>query len=126
MRRATRQRQLGLTFWGWLTVVGLVIFFGIVGMRLAPLYLEYFRVVASLESLKSERGITRKPRSEIRRLIERRFDINDVESVRARDVRIQGGAGLLQLSVRYEARTPLLGNVDAVARFEREVRIVGD
>jgi len=46
--------------------------------------------------------------------------------VRARDVRIQGGAGLLQLSVRYEARTPLLGNVDAVARFEREVRIVGD
>lgn len=122
---APMHRQRGLTFWGWLTVVVLVAFFGIVAMRLTPLYLEYFRVAASMESLKSEPDVTRKPRGEIRRLLARRFDINDVRSVRARDVRIQGGPGLVRLSVEYEARTHLIGNLDVVARFRREVRLVG-
>jgi len=122
----TAWRQQGLTFWGWLVVIVLVGFFGVVTMRLTPLYLEYFRIAASLESLKSEPGITRKPRHEVRRLLSRRFDINDVRTIKAKDVRIRGGAGVLEVSVDYEARTHLMANLDVVARFRRVVRIVGN
>ncbi|WJW76140.1 DUF4845 domain-containing protein [Thiohalobacter sp. IOR34] len=119
-----RDRQQGMTLIGWLFVLGLIGFFAILSLRLMPNYLEFFKVSSSLESLSSEPGITQKPKTEIRKLLNRRFEVNDVEHVSADDIRISKEDGRLKVRVEYEVRVPVMGNVDAVTRFEKEVEII--
>jgi len=120
----TPKRQQGMTLLGWIIVLGLIAFFVLLTLRLLPNYLENFKVAETLESLKNEPDITRKPPSEIRKLISRRFVINDVTSIEARDVKITNDKGRMTLRARYEIRVPILGNVDAVTRFDESVELI--
>ena len=118
------KRQAGMTAIGWLFTFALLAFFVLVALRLVPVYLEYGKVVTVLESIEQEPGITAKTRPEIKSLIQRRLDINDVRSVRARDdFRVVKERGYLVIGTEYERREHLLGNIDVVARFQREVRV---
>ncbi len=119
-----RKQQQGMTFIGWLIVLGLIAFFAILVLRLVPSYLEYFKVESTLESLKNEPDITGKAPAEIRSLISRRFSVNDVEHVTARDVKVTRDGGRTIISIKYEVRVPIMGNVDAVTKFDKSVEIV--
>jgi len=119
-----RKQQQGMTFIGWLIVLGLIAFFAILVLRLVPNYLEYFKVESTLESLENEPGITEKSPAEIRTLISRRFDVNDVEHVTAKDVKVTRDSGRTIISIKYEVRVPIMGNVDAVTKFDKSVEIV--
>lgn len=119
-----RKQQQGMTFIGWLIVLGLIAFFAILVLRLVPNYLEYFKVESTLESLENEPGITEKSPAEIRSLISRRFDVNDVEHVTAKDVKVTRDSGRTIISIKYEVRVPIMGNVDAVTKFDKSVEIV--
>ncbi len=116
-------RERGMTAIGWLLMLALIAFFAILVLRLTPNYLEYFKVASSLESLAGEPGIGQKPPAEVRKLLLRRFDINDVEHVDKKDIKISRENGKMKVSVTYEVRVPILGNVDAVTSFNKEVEV---
>lgn len=118
------KRQQGMTLLGWIIVLGLIAFFVLLTLRLLPNYLENFKVAETLESLKNEPDITRKAPSEVRKLISRRFIINDVTSIDARDVTITNDDGRITIRARYEIRVPVLGNVDAVTKFDESVELI--
>lgn len=119
-----RSRQRGMTAIGWLIVLGLIGFFTLLVLRLAPLYLNNYKIVGSLQSLKEEPLISQKPILEIKQLLLRRFDINSVDYATKDDVAIEMKQGRLTVRVKYEVRTPILGNVDAVVRFDDSIEIV--
>lgn len=120
----TPKRQQGMTLLGWILVLGLIAFFVLLTLRLLPGYMENFKVAETLESLRNEPDITRKSPAEIRKLIDRRFMINDVSSISARDVKITNDKGRMTVRARYEIRVPILGNVDAVTRFDESVELI--
>ena len=114
-------QQRGMTTIGLIFVLMLVGFFAVSVIRLAPSYLEYFSVASTLDSLAREPAITRKTKTDIRVLIIRRFGINNIKSISARDVRMEKRDGKLVLSVDYEIRTPWIANIDLIARFDKVV-----
>ncbi|MAT65723.1 MAG: DUF4845 domain-containing protein [Gammaproteobacteria bacterium] len=118
------QRQQGMTLLGWIIVLGLIAFFVLLTLRLLPNYLENFKVAETLASLKNEPDITRKSPAEIRKLIDRRFIINDVTRIEARDVTITNDKGRVTVRAQYEIRVPVLGNVDAVTKFDESVELI--
>jgi hypothetical protein len=120
----TLKTQQGMTAIGWIIVLGLIAFFVLLALRLTPGYLEFATVSSSLESLQNEPGITTKTAPEIRSMLGKRFDINDVKTVNARDVKIESKGGRLRVWVDYEVRVPVLGNIDAVSKFHKEVEVV--
>ncbi|HFD79579.1 MAG TPA: DUF4845 domain-containing protein [Gammaproteobacteria bacterium] len=121
--RSLRQ-QRGMTAIGWLLVLGLIAFFVLITLRLVPLYLEYAKVTSVLESIENEPGITTKSRAEIISLIQRRLDVNDVRELDPRKkFYIRKEKGYLIIGTRYERREPMLGNVDVVASFDKEVKV---
>lgn len=120
----TLKTQRGMTAIGWIIVLGLIAFFVLLALRLTPGYLEYATVTASLESLQNEPGITDKTPQEIRSLLSKRFDVNDVKSITSKDVKIENQGGRLRVWVDYEVRVPVLGNVDAVSKFKKEIEVV--
>jgi len=95
------QTQRGMTAIGILIVLSLIAFFTLLVLRLVPPYLENFNVTSSLKSLQQEAGIKDKTPGEIRNLLQRRLDINDVENVKKENVTIEKDrkTGLLKIAV---------------------------
>ena len=118
--------QKGMTAIGWLLVLGLIAFFTLITLRLVPAYIEFGKVTSVLESLKDEPGITGKTRSEIIRMVSKRFDVNDVYNVDPKLVEVRKDKGVLKVSINYERREHLFGNVDVVATFDKQVEVVAN
>lgn len=119
-------KQRGVTAIGWIIILLLIAFFALIGLRLAPVYIEHFNVVSSLDSLKNEAFITRKDPVEIKRLLTRRFDINQITNATAENVTVSRKKGVLTVEVRYEVRKKFLGNVDVVTSFADKIEVVAN
>jgi hypothetical protein len=113
------KRQQGVTAIGWLIILGLVGFFVLLTLKMVPSYLEYYKVVSTLESLESESGLS-SPR-EIRDLIERRFDISYVSTITHKDVRIQSAGQKYRVTAKYDSIVHLFYNVSVLMAFEKQV-----
>lgn len=113
-------RQRGLTLIGFVVVLALLGFFAYVGMKLFPVYTEYYSVVQAMKGVQSEPGVSEMSPARIEDLLFRRFYISYVESVKPENVRVQRKEGLT-LNVKYEVRRPLIYNLDFVASFDKTV-----
>jgi hypothetical protein len=117
----TLKRQKGMTAIGWLIVLGLIGFFVLLTLRMLPSYLEYYKIVSSLDSLQSETGLDSP--AAIRRLLDRRFNISYVEVIQPTDVIIKPVGPNFQVIADYESRKHIFGNVDVVMSFYKEVLV---
>lgn len=122
----TRHQQRGMTAVGWVLVLGLIAFFTLITLRLVPFYLEYSQVSSIVESLHEEPGITKKTKSEIIRMIFKRFSVNNVRDIDKEAITITKADGILTVSISYERRDHLLGNVDVVAKFDKSTEVVAN
>lgn len=120
------QKQRGMTAIGWIIVLGLIAFFTLVTLRLVPLYLEYSKVASVLESLQNEPGITRQTKADVQRLIGRRFEINDVRNLDPKIAEVESRSGRLTVTMDYERRTNMVGNIDLVVRFNKSIEVVAN
>jgi len=118
MMRASRQK--GMTLIGFVFVLAIAGFFAFLIMRLFPVYSEYYSVASDMEGLAEEPGVGAMPPEKIRDLLNRRFYISYVESVKPQHIKITRKNGY-NLTVTYEVRRPLLYNLDFVAMFDKTV-----
>ena len=118
MMLATR-KQSGMTPTGTFIIIVLVGFGAYLALKIVPLYLEYFNVVSSINSLKDDPDLTAKSEGQIRVLIRKRFEINDVKRVKPDDVKIVKSGGRVIINIAYDAQTSILGNIDLIARFKK-------
>lgn len=115
------KRQQGVTAIGWLIILGLIGFFVLLTLRMVPAYLEYYKIVSTLESLKEEPGIS-SPR-DISKKIERSFDISFVNVITHKDVRIQSSGQAYRVTAKYDAKEHLFANVYVLMAFEKQVMV---
>ncbi|MBA2528179.1 MAG: DUF4845 domain-containing protein [Pyrinomonadaceae bacterium] len=114
MQRAKRQR--GLTITGFLFVAAVVIVAALVSFRMIPAYIEYYSVKKALEgALTDARDLSP---AEIRRSVERRLNVDYVDSVRASDVEVTKTGNMLMATTAWEKRLHLVGNVSIILEFE--------
>jgi predicted membrane protein len=125
--RRDMHRQRGMTFIGWMIILGLIAFFTLLGLKIIPIYLENYKMKSILESLKEEPLITQKTPREIMKLLRRRFNINYVDTYRADDiVKIKKEGGKVSVEIIYEHRANVLGNLDVVASFHDGIEIIAN
>ncbi len=122
----TPKKQSGVTAIGWLVILTLIVFLALIIMRLAPMYIENFSVKTSLKSLQNEPLITEKPKAEVMKLLTRRLEINDADSVKRSHIDIERSAGVLKIRIQYERRDPLIGNLDVVGKFDERLEIISN
>ena len=118
--------QKGMTAIGWMLVLGLIAFFTLITLRMVPLYMEYGKVASTLESLKDQPNIALHSKSEIVKIVSKRFDVNDVKNVDPKLIKISKDRGKMKVGISYERREHLVGNVDIVAIFEKQVEVTGN
>ena len=114
-------RQKGMTAIGWLIVLGLIGFFTLLTLKMSPSYMEYYKIVSTLESLENESGI--QSPADIRRLLNRRFNISYVETINEKDVKIASAGRFFRVTAKYESREHLFYNVYVVMTFNKQVQV---
>ena len=126
MNSSSRSRQAGFTIWQWMVIVLVGGFLLTVGFSLAPLYINNYTVRATVQALQNEPVLGRKSTQEIRLAVERKFDVNQIEAIQAvcRDkarpcMKVEKTKTHLIIDANYEARTHVMGNVDAIVNFDK-------
>ena len=114
-------RQKGMTGIGWLIVLALIGFFVLLALKMVPDYLEYYKIVSTLDSLEKESGF--QSPAEIRDLLERRFDISYVNTILPKDVEIRSAGQYYKVRAKYDASEHLFGNVSVVMSFDKQVMV---
>ncbi len=112
------KKQHGMTAIGFVMLLGMIAFFTAIALKLVPLYLEHFEVSSVLKSLAQEPGIANKGAAEIEDIIMKRLGINDVTHVTKDNIEISKEDGKISVVISYEARVPMLANIDIVANFK--------
>ena len=112
------RKQGGMTLTSFLMVLAVVGFALYVGMKLFPMYQEYYAVQSAMKGLANEPGVADMDPAKIQDLFFRRLYINYSESVKPSHVKIERMDGGWKMSVSYEVRRPLVGNLDVIGKFD--------
>lgn len=115
-----RRTQRGMTLIGFIIVLGVVGLFAYMGMKLIPMYTEFYGVKKAMASLANEPGITQMNAPAIKDLFYRRMYINYAQNVKTSDVTLTRKEAGWMMVVDYEVRRPLIANLDVVGKFHAE------
>ena len=118
-----KKRQAGITTLGLLILAAFVGLFAFAGIRLTPVYLNYMKVVGVVDGVRDEFDGTGASRSQIRSSISRRFDIESVGIITAKDVKVLKVDGGHEVSATYSHKSPFIANVSFVVDFDKRVLI---
>ena len=117
------RRQSGMTTLGMIILVAFVGIFAFAAIRLTPVYLNYMKVASVVSGVYEEYDGTNPTRAAIRQSISRRFDIDSVAVIRAKDVEIKTVDGGYEVAAVYSHKAPFIGNISFVIDFDRRVVI---
>ncbi len=119
---ATRHHQQGLGLIGWLlalTIFGLLFIFG---LRLFPLYYDYFAVRDIVRDVAHEFRDVHVTQPQVWRSVEKRLNVNGIDYIEPGDLKLIRGRDGQTIQLNYEARSPYLWNIDLIAKFKIEER----
>lgn len=121
--RGLKQRQAGMTTLGLIILVAFVGLFAFAGIRLTPVYLNYMKVVGVVDGVREEFDGTGATSSAIRNSIVRRFDIESVSQISARDIKVTKVDGGHEVAATYSHKAPFIANVSFVVDFDKRVLV---
>jgi len=111
-------KQKGMTLTSFLAVLAVAGFAIFIGMKLFPMYQEFYAVKAAMKGVASEPNVGNMPPAQIQTALFRRLDISYSESVKRDNVKFERINGGWNMRVTYEVRRPLIGNLDVVGNFD--------
>jgi len=120
-----RSRQTGVTAIGWLVLLTPFAIVGYAGIRLAPIYLNYMKVVKAMNQLTTELKGNADSNAIVRSL-DKHFEIDMVDYPTSKDMKITREAGVWTVQSRYEDEAPLFGNISLRVVFDKTVKIGGE
>jgi len=126
MMRDGLARQRGMTLTGWMTVIALILFFALLGMKIGPIYLENLTVKDVVESLKEEPLITKRSASEVKSMIMKRLDINGVYDLKSDHVTVKKSPGIMKVAIDYQVQKKMVGNIDILVTFSDQIELISN
>ncbi len=121
--RFMRRRQQGMTFIGLLCIFAIVGMIGYAVIRLIPVYLNYMKISRTMEMTATEvKGDNPDP-GNIRRILERHWQIEDPTAVDVKDIEISKGDGAVAMHVAYDDVVPYVSNVSLSVHFDKTVKV---
>lgn len=115
-----KRTQKGMTLIGFIIVLAVAGVFVYMGMKVIPMYSEYYAVKQAMNGLADEAGVASMDAAKIRDLFFRRLYVSYAENVKPESVKLTRKEAGWMMVVEYEVRRPLIGNLDVVGKFHEE------
>jgi hypothetical protein len=113
-----------VTFIGWLVLLTPLAIVGYAGVRLAPVYLNYMKVVRALNLVASDAAGNADPKS-IRTTIDKHFEIDMVDYPTAKDIKVTRSGTGWDVEASYDDEAPLFANISLHVVFDKTVHTAG-
>jgi len=123
LTRRPRSRQAGITTVGFVILAVFIGLFAFAAMRLSPVYLNYVKVAGVLDGVYKEFDSQNPSRASIQKSIRRRFDVESVSVITARDIKVVSESGGIRIEAVYDHTAPFIGNVSFAVHFEKKVLV---
>jgi hypothetical protein len=120
-----RSRQRGITFIGWLFLLAPLAIVVYAGFRLTPVYLNYMKVVRSLDAVGTEfkgADIGVNPTA-LKNSLEKHFEIESIDYPDIKDVKINRDGKAWVIEAAFDDQAPLFANLSIQVAFDKVVRI---
>ena len=121
--RLNRNRQEGMTTLGLIILLSFVAIFAFAFLRLTPIYLNYFKVVGVVDGVYEEFDSQGATAAAIRTSIRRRFDIESVSEIEAKNVKLEAVDGGYKVTANYDHTAPFVSNIYFTVKFDKSVTI---
>lgn len=123
LRGQSAPREEGITAVGALILATFVALFAFGILRLTPVYLNYMKISGVLEGVYKEFDSQNPARSAIRRSIGRRFDVESVSVITAREIKVTPDNGGFLIEAVYDHTVPFISNVYFTVKFDKQVLV---
>jgi hypothetical protein len=119
-----RQRQNGITFIGWLFLLVPVAIVVYAGIRVTPIYLNYFKVVKALQQVAADNSEEQQVNMlAVQKDLEHRFDIDTINNPTLDQVKLQRNGRERMLRAEYEEYVPLFANISLRLSFDVQAKM---
>lgn len=110
-------KQRGLTLISLIFLLGIIGFFTLLVLKIAPIYLNHSKVVNALAALDESNDLASMSRQEILTSLNKRFNMNYVEHVAADDIQIVAQPGYARVNIDYDRIEPIIANLSVLVEF---------
>ena len=116
-------QQRGLTMISWLVVIVFLLFQGVIALNVIPVYMTDSTVAKIMEALPNDAKARDASTKELKGLVSKRLNINSVYSVKPEHIKVKKGRAENIVTIEYEPRGKLIGNLEYIVLFQHEARI---
>lgn len=119
MSGVARKKQQGLTLTKLLLVSAVVGVFALLGMKLVPEYIEYYKIQNNVVAIAQEANSgSNATVSDVRRAFERRAEIDHIRGFTAAELDVSKEGNQIVVSFEYERKVHLFKNISVLIDFE--------
>jgi hypothetical protein len=116
-------RERGMTTLGLVILVSFIGLCAFAAIRLTPIYLNYMKVVGVINGIHEEFDGRNPTRSAIRNSLMRRFDVESVGQITARDVTVTAVDGGFEVRAQCDHVAPFIANISFSVNFDRKALV---
>lgn len=110
------RKQRGVSLFGLIMVLFVLVIVGIFSLKLIPAYIEFFKAQAAIEAIAADRSKTSSV-GEVRKAFAARATIDDITTVKPEDLEITKEGNDVVIGFQYRKEVPLFANVGLFVDF---------
>jgi hypothetical protein len=115
--------QGGMTMLSMIIVVVFLLFQGVIAMNVIPVYLTDSSIKDILKHLPNDHKAQGLSAKALHAMVMKRFRLNSIYDIDSDVVVVKKGRGENIVTVEYEPRGKLVGNLDYIVSFKHKVRV---
>ncbi len=111
MQNAIQHKQTGMSFLGLIIVIGVVICFAVVGMKVLPAYIEFMNVKNAIK--KAANSADTSDKKAVAEAFGKSAAVDNITVVTGKDLVVNGGV----ISIDYQVTIPIVANASVLLDF---------
>ena len=118
-----RSGQRGLTMISWMVVLVFLLFQAVIAMNVIPVYMTDSSVKSIMQALPSDAAAQNATTKELKPMVAKRLSMNSVYTIKPEHIKVQKGRAENIVTIEYEPRGKLIGNLEYIVSFKHEARV---
>jgi len=121
--KSTRSSQRGLTMISWIIVIVFLLFQGVIAMNVIPVYMTDSSVKSIMKGLPNDATARNAGTKELKAVVAKKLSMNSVYTIKPEHIKVKKGRGENIVTIEYEPRGKLIGNLEYIVSFKHEAKV---
>lgn len=122
MKKPVKNQQ-GLTMISLVVIIVFLLFQAVIAMNVIPVYMTDSSIKSIMKELPNDAAARNSTTNELKTLVAKRLSINSIYTVKSDHIKVKKGRGENIVTIEYEPRGKLVGNLEYIVSFKHEARI---